>query len=162
MGFKKSELLEEIKSKRIDFADGKFLLIDYRVRAMPYKKRKMLIDGALSVQSNLKRMKSIQKELENKSLSEVERERKEAEVTEISRQINNYNAPLVDYLGGTEDKKRPPAIVKWDLLDDNDQPLPVTREEIEDFDEETLSFLAWQLLGGADVGEANGTPSQQS
>jgi hypothetical protein len=151
LGFKKSDLLDETVSKRIDFPDGKFLLIDYRKRVMPYGKKKALIDNALNIQANIKRLASIAKELENKSLSDVERERNEAESHSITSQINNWSVPLVDYLAGKD--KRPPAIVKWDLTGEDDQPLPITRDEIEDLDEQTISFIAWQLLNASDAGE---------
>lgn len=153
MGFKKSELLEEIAHKRIDFSGDRFLELDFRKRAMPYGKKKALIDSALSIQSSSKRINVIKKELENKSLSDVERERLEAESNQIAAQINNMLTPLVDYLAGTE--RRPPAIVKWDLMGDDDQPLPINREEIEDLDDQTISFIAWQLLNASDVGEEN-------
>lgn len=161
MGFDKSELLEEIKSKRIDFPSGQFLLIDYRARVMPYRKRKLLMDSVLNIQSSGKRLKSIQKELENKSLGEVNRERLEDEIVGIMRMANEASGPLVDYLGGSkpdEARPRPPAIVKWDLTN-NGAVVPVNREEIEDLDPETLSFIAWELLNAGDVGEAKGTPS---
>lgn len=176
MAIKKRELLEEIAHKRIDFLgpdgkpDGRFLDIDYRRRAMPYGKKKALMDSALGIQGSVKRIETINKKLENKSLSDVERERFEAERHAILVEVNQLTEPLVDYLGGIENQGpdgqtvvvRPPAIVNWDLLGDDDQPVPINRAEIEDLDEATLSFIAWQLLNGADVGEAKGTNSQQS
>lgn len=160
MGFKKSELLEEIKHTRIDFPNGKFLDIDFRVRAMPYGKKAKLLETAFGAQGMSKRLTAIGKDLENRSLGEVERERLEAEQGTIRKTLAQFMHPLVDYLGGTS--SRPPAIAAWDLLGDNDEPLPVTREEIEDLDEETISFIAWQLLGATDVGEAKGASSEPS
>lgn len=162
---KKSELLEEVRHKKIEFQgpdgkpNGKCLDIDYRVKAMPYGKKRRLMENALSIQGRAKRLQAIAKLLDNKSASEVERERLETERSEIMQQIGTFNEPLVEYLAGNE--RRQPAIVKWDLMADDETMIPITREEIEDLDEETISFIAWQLLSGADSGEA-GTPSLPS
>lgn len=163
---KKSELLEEIRHKRIEFEgpdgkpNGKTLDIDYRVKAMPYGKKRRLMENAVNIQGSIKRLQAIGKALENKSLSEVEQERFEEERKSIMQQIGGFNEPLVEYLAGNE--RRRPAIVSWDLLADDDSMIPITREEIEDLDEETISFIAWQLLSGTDSGEAQGTSSRPS
>lgn len=165
MGFRRQELLEIIKTKRIEFpgSDGKpsdkFLDIDYRVKAMSHGRKKPLMDNVFSIQSSAVRAKKLSKDLENKSLSEVERERLQGEVGEIAHQIQSLVEPLVDYLAGTD--KSPAAIVKWDLLDDFDAPLPITREVITDLDEETISTIAWALLGDTSVGESNAPGSSQ-
>lgn len=162
---KKSELLEEVRHKKIEFQgpdgkpNGKSLNVDYRVKAMPYGKKRRLMENAISIQGQSKRIAAIGKLLENKSNGQVETERLEAERGEIMRQISEFNEPLVDYLAGND--RRLPALVSWDLQNDDESVIPITREEIEDLDEETLSFIAWQLLSGADQGEA-GTLSRPS
>lgn len=163
---KKSELLEEIRHKRIEFKgpddkpNGKSLNVDYRVKAMPYGKKRRLMENAMNIQGSVKRLQVISKELENKSLSDVQRERLEEEQKTLMQQISGFNEPLVEYLAGNE--RRQPAIVHWDLMADDDTMIPITREEIEDLDEETISFIAWQLLSGADSGEAQGASSTSS
>jgi hypothetical protein len=162
---KKSELLDEVRHKRIEFEtdgkpNGKTLDIDYRVKAMPYGKKRRLMENALNIQGSVKRLQAVGKALENKSLSEVEQERFEEERKTIMQQISGFNEPLVEYLAGNE--RRLPALVNWDLLADDESVIPINREEIEDLDEETISFIAWQLLSGTDSGEATGTRLEQS
>jgi len=163
---KKSELLEEVRHKKIEFQgpdgkpNGKSLNVDYRVKAMPYGKKRKLMENAMSIQGQSKRITAIGKLLENKSNSQVETERLEAERGEIMRQISEFNEPLVDYLAGND--RRLPALVTWDLQNDDESVIPITREEIEDLDEETISFVAWQLLSGANPGEAQGVPATSS
>src|SRR4026208_1789400 len=105
---KKSELLDEIRHKSINFVgpdgkpNGKSLNVDYRVKAMPYGKKQKLLENALSVQGWVKRVQAIGKLQENKSASEVEKERLEAEKNELTRQIAAFNSPLVDYLAGND------------------------------------------------------------
>lgn len=156
MAIERQELLEIIKRKRIDFATGGFLDIDYRIKSMPYGKKKVLMDNVYSIQASSKRIRHLQKELEAPNLSEVERERAQDEVAQIMARVQSLVPPIVDYLVGSEDGKQKPAIVKWDFLD-NGVPIPITRDSFNELlDEETISFIGWQLLGDTSVGEVKG------
>jgi len=157
MGFDVTDLREE-KNKRITFPNGKYLDIGYRIKAMPYSKKKVLMDNVFALQGNAQRAKRLTKDLENQSLSDVERERNQSELAHIAETAHALTEPLVDYLVGTA--KRPGALISWDLTD-NGEPVAITRESITELlDEETITFIAWQLFGDNEVGKQNGSGSQ--
>jgi hypothetical protein len=170
MGFKRSEyILQETKTKRIYFGDQKadykygeadnrrFLDITYRIHAMSHGRKQRLMSNVFSIQEKAKRIKEIQKVLEDKNRPAQDREAAQDETSRIMQDVQLLIPPLVDYLGGTPDSDppRPPAIVSWDLLGDDNQPLAITRFEIEELDEEAISKIAWELLGDSSPGESN-------
>lgn len=177
MAIKLSErILGETKTKRIYFGperpadykfgetdDRPFLDIEYRLHAMSHGRKKSLMSNVFSIQDKAKRIKGIQRTLEDANRPEQDREAAQSEMSRIMQDVQLLIPPLADYLGGIPDNDppRPPAIVRWDLLDDQGQPMPITRDVINELDEEMISKIAWELLGDSSPGEAQGRGSSQ-
>jgi hypothetical protein len=160
MGFKKSELYQETLPFTITFPHGGVLNCEKRMKTMPYGQIKQLGAMARDTENKTSRIRQIDKELSNRSLSEVTRERLEKEKTELNASMADSVGPLVDYLVGTD--LQMPALVKWDLTDDDDIVLPLNREQMESLDPETISIIAADTIQAGRVGEANGQPSQEA
>jgi hypothetical protein len=130
MPIKDTARATETGTVNVVFAPGTDLDVTFRRNAFPYKKQKALNDISRDVQQKGRRAKQIAKQLEDKSLSEVDRERLEAEAEQINSTGFTQVEELLTALAG--DNGKPGLLIQWDWFIDDEmtQRVPITTEDL--------------------------------
>lgn len=170
---KKSKFYESVvATKKIEFEDengnkipDEVLNVTYAKVKRPYKQTKAWLAMSRESQELIKAQGDVKKRLavrqgdlssaegdEEKANIQKQVETLNAELQSINGQVKDYIEPFANFLIPSDDSPRK-VLLNWDLLDENDEAIPATREELEDLPDEVIVFIAGQLLSEGETGE---------
>jgi hypothetical protein len=136
--------------------DDDELELEYRRTGNTYGKVKPLWEQSSEGVRKTARAAKIKKELENKSLSDVERERLQAEASELDGSVIPTVVAMLDWLAPTDENEVRP-VVDWEFYADkaHTQKIPFTRAALEsELEPAEIIALAHHILGALNAGES--------